>query len=99
MFCAPKLIFGGTEGVATRFTLPDSFPEVSTTSGPVFMFYAPGLVFGGNEGIDSCFHFLSSRSPFPRYRGRQVPFSYFSLPDSFSVGNDRVSSRFHVLRS
>jgi hypothetical protein len=33
----------------------------------------------------SCFHVLRSQSLFPRYRGCQVPFSYFVLPESFST--------------
>jgi hypothetical protein len=47
------------------------------------MFCAPGLVFGGTEGVGSRFHVLRSRTRFRRYRGRQVPFSRFALPDSF----------------
>jgi hypothetical protein len=65
------------------FALPDTFSAVPRVSGPVFMFCAPGLVFGGNEGVGSCFHVLRSQSRFPWYRGRQVPFSSFALPESF----------------
>jgi hypothetical protein len=73
MFCAPVLVLAAL-GVA----------------GPFFMFCAPGLVFGGNEGVGSHFHVshfhvLRSRPRFRRYRGRQVPFSCFALPDSFST--------------
>jgi hypothetical protein len=39
--------------------------------------------FGGIEGIRSRFHVLCSRTSFRQYRGRRVPFSSFSLPDSF----------------
>jgi hypothetical protein len=107
MFCAPGLIFCGTEGVAscfhvlsalTRFrryrgrrdpfscfTRPDSFSAVPRASGPVFMFCASGLVFGGTEGVGSRFHVLRSRTHFRRYRGRQVLFSCFACPDSFSA--------------
>jgi hypothetical protein len=49
------------------------------------MFCAPKLVFGGPEGIGSRFHALRSRTHFRRYRGRQMPFSCFALPDSFPV--------------
>jgi hypothetical protein len=52
-------------------------------SGPVFMFCAAELVFGGTEGVVSRFHVLRSRSRFPRYRGRRVPFSCFALLDIF----------------
>jgi hypothetical protein len=54
-------------------------------SGVVFMFCAPELIFGGNEGAGSRFLVLRSRSHFPRYRGRRVPFSCFAHPNSFSV--------------
>jgi hypothetical protein len=52
---------------------------------PVFMFSCPGHVFGGTEGVGSIFRFLCSRTCFRRYRGSQVPFSRFALPDSFSA--------------
>jgi hypothetical protein len=86
MFCAPRLAFGGTEGVGscTCFAHLNSFSPVPTTSAPVFMFCAPGLVFDGTEGVGSRFHVLRSRTRFRRYRGRRVPFSCFALPDSFS---------------
>jgi hypothetical protein len=126
MFCAPELIFGGTEGVGSSFhvlrsglvfggtvvirprfqvvrarnlfrlyrgrqipflcfSFPEMFLAVQRASGPVFMFCAPGHVFGDTEGVGSHFHVLRSRTRFRRYIGRQVPFSCFALPDSFSV--------------
>jgi hypothetical protein len=47
------------------------------------MFCAARLVFSGREGVGSHFNVLRYRSRFPRYRGRQVPFSFFALEDSF----------------
>jgi hypothetical protein len=67
------------------FALPDSFSAVARVSGPVFMFYSPGLIFDGSEGVGSRFHVLRSRTRFRRYRGRQVQFSCFALPDLFSA--------------
>jgi hypothetical protein len=67
------------------FAILDSFSAVPTASGPVFMFCAPGLVFAGTEGVGSSFHVLRSRTRFRRFRGRQVPFSCFAIPDSFST--------------
>jgi hypothetical protein len=67
------------------FTLPDTFSTVTRASGPVFMFCVPGLIFGGTEGVASHFHVLRSRTRFRRYRGRLVPFSCFTRPDSFSA--------------
>jgi hypothetical protein len=49
------------------------------------MFCVPGLIFGGTEGVGSLFHVLRARTRFRRYRGRQIPFSCFTLPDSFSA--------------
>jgi hypothetical protein len=107
MFCAPKLIFGGAEGIVSRFhrcrvrrvpftcfALSDSisgfarlysFSTIPGASGPVFMFCAPVLIFDGTKGVVSRFHVLRCRTRFRRYRGHQVRFSCFALPDSFSV--------------
>jgi hypothetical protein len=49
------------------------------------MFCAPGLVFGRAECVGSRFHVLCAQTHFRRYRGLQVPFSGFALPDSFSA--------------
>jgi hypothetical protein len=67
------------------FPRPDSFSAGTRASGPDFMFCAPGLVFGSNEGVGSRFHVLRARTHFRRYRGRRVPFSYLTRPDSFSA--------------
>jgi hypothetical protein len=67
------------------FALPDTFSVERMASDPVLFFCVPGLVFGDTKGAGSRFHILRSRSRFPRYRGRQVPFSYFVLPHSFSA--------------
>jgi hypothetical protein len=146
MFCAPELVFGGTEGVPSRFhvfrsrtcfrryrgrrvpfscfaqfqlafgrtvgvasrfhflctrtrfrrylgrqisfscfPLSDMFSAVPSASSPVFMFCTPRLIFGGTEGVGSHFRVLRSQTRIRRYRGRQIPFSYFPLPDSFST--------------
>jgi hypothetical protein len=107
MFCTPRLIFGGTEGVKSRFHVlhsltrfrrfrgrrvpfssfarPDSFSAVPRASGPVFMFCVLGHVFGGAECLRSRFHVLCPQTLFRRFRGRQVLFSCFTLPDSFSA--------------
>jgi hypothetical protein len=63
---------------------PDSFLAVPKASGPIFMFCASGLVFGSTEGVPSHFHVFRSRTCFRLYRGRQVPFSCFARPKSFS---------------
>jgi hypothetical protein len=65
------------------FALSNSFSTVPRVSGPVFMFYAPNLVLGGTEGALSRFHVLRSSSGLGLYRGREVPFSCFLLPNLF----------------
>jgi hypothetical protein len=67
------------------FELPDMFLVVPSAAGPVFMFCSSRLVFGGTVGVGSRFHVLRSRTRFRRYGGRQVPFSCFARPDSFSA--------------
>jgi hypothetical protein len=47
------------------------------------MFCAPRLHFDGTECVGSRFFVLRARNSFQRYRGCQVPFSYFARPDSF----------------
>jgi hypothetical protein len=67
------------------FALPNSFLIVPTASAPIFMFCLHGHVFGSAEGVGPRFHVLLPCIRFWRYRGRQVPFSCFALPDTFSA--------------
>jgi hypothetical protein len=95
IFCVPRLVFGDTEGVGSRFHVLD------------------GAMCDGSR-----FHVLHARTSFRRYRERQVAFSCFALPDSFSAisralvpvfmfcapglvfgGIGGVKYRFHVLRA
>jgi hypothetical protein len=69
----------------SSFVCTDSFSAVPRASGPFFKFCAHGLVFGGTVGVGSRFHVLRARNSFRRYRGRQVPYSFFARPDSFSA--------------
>jgi hypothetical protein len=88
MFCAPGLIFGGSEGIGSRF----HFLRARTRFGwyrerrvPFFMFSGPGIIFRGAECVGSRFHVLRARTRFRQCRGRPVSFSCFACPDSFSV--------------
>jgi hypothetical protein len=86
MFCTPGLVFGGTDGVGSRFLFLRSRAHFRRYRGrPVFMFCAPGLIFGRNDGVGFRFHVLRARTRFRRYRGRRVLFSCFALPVSFSA--------------
>jgi hypothetical protein len=77
--------YGGCSFPFSCFSLPDIFSAVPRASSLVFMFCAPGLIFDGTEGVVSRFYFLCTGPHFRRYRGRQIPFSCFLLPDSFSA--------------
>jgi hypothetical protein len=77
------------------FAPPDSFSAVPRASGPIFMFCAPGLIFDGTEGVGSRFLVLPARNNFRRYRGRQISFLCFQLPEMFSAVS-RVSGPFFM---
>jgi hypothetical protein len=87
-FFAPRLVFGGIDGVGPHFHVLRSHTRFSTVlraSGPFFMFSAPRLIIGGTKGFGYHFHVLRSRTHFRRDRERRVPFSCFVLLDSFSA--------------
>jgi hypothetical protein len=75
-------LFRGRRVMFSYFALPVSFSTVSSAS---VMFCAPRLIFDGTEGVLSRFHVLRALTHFRRFRGRRVPFSCFSGPDSFSA--------------
>jgi hypothetical protein len=65
--------------------LPDSILTVPRELDPVFKSCAPGPSLGGTEGVEYNFHVLQSQTHFLRNRGSRVPYSCFSLPNSFSA--------------
>jgi hypothetical protein len=85
MFCAFRLIFGGTEGVRSRIHVLRSHTRFRRYRGVRSLFHVLpfGTRFGGTECVGSRFHVLRYRTRCRRYRGRQVPFLCFALPDSF----------------
>jgi hypothetical protein len=100
LFCAPGLVFGGTEGVKSFFHVLRSRTSfrryrgrrVSFSCFPLPDMFSevprasgPGLVLGCAEGVGSRFHVFRFRTCFRRYLGRRVLFSSFTLPDSFSA--------------
>jgi hypothetical protein len=77
--------FRGRRVPFSCFARPHSLSMEPRASALVFMFCASELIFDDTWGVESRFYVLRARSHFRRYRGRRVPFSYFALPDSFSV--------------
>jgi hypothetical protein len=86
MFCAPGLVFDGTEGVCSYFHVLRARTHFRRYRGrqvPFIKFCAPELIFGGTEGVCSRVHVLRARTHFRRYRGPQLPFSYFATQTHF----------------
>jgi hypothetical protein len=98
-FCTPRHVFGGSEGVRSRYHVLRSLTRYQRYEGRRVLFSCfvcpdsfsaetrvPGPTFMFSApGVVSCFHVLRSRTRFLRYRGHRVPFSCFARPDSFSA--------------
>jgi hypothetical protein len=86
IFCAPGLVFGGTEGVVSRFHVLCSRTRFRRFRGHLVRFpvFAPQYSFLAVPRA-SCpvFMFCAPQTCFRRYRGRRVLFLCFELPDSF----------------
>jgi hypothetical protein len=76
---------GGRSVPFSCFALPDSFSTLPRALCPVFIFCALGHIFGGTVVVWSRFLVLRYRTRFLRYRGREVPFTCFARPNSFSA--------------
>jgi hypothetical protein len=106
MFCAPGLVFGGTDGVGSRFLILGARTHFRRYRGrrvPFLMFCPHGLVFDVTEGVRSSFLFLRSQTRFRRYRGCWVSFSAVTRASGpififCPPGHEGVGSRFHILR-
>jgi hypothetical protein len=88
MFCAPGLIFGGTEGVGSRFHVLHARTHFRWCRGRWFPFscFALSDSFSAVPTASlSRFHVLHSRTRFRRCGGRRLQFPCFALPDSFST--------------
>jgi hypothetical protein len=88
MFCAPRHVFDGTEGVGSRSHVLHAGTRFRRNKGRRLLFscfFVPGLVFGGTKGVGSRFLILRARCHFRRYRGHRVPFSCFVIPGKFSA--------------
>jgi hypothetical protein len=72
MFCAPGLVFGGTEGIGSLFHVLRSQTRYRRNRGrwvPFFISCPPVLVFDSTEGVGSCFHVLRAGLVFGRAEG------------------------------
>jgi hypothetical protein len=102
MFCAPGLVWGGTEGVGSHLhVLPSQtrFRQYRDVRTPFSFFCAPEFVFSGTEGIGvpfSCFALPDSFHAVPRASGTIFK---FCAPGLIFDGTEGVGSRLHVLRS
>jgi hypothetical protein len=88
MFCAPILIFGGTEGVGSHFLVLRARTHFRRYRGrrvPFTCFVLSDSFSGGTGGVGSLFLVLRAQTRFRRYRGSRVPFSCVVRPDSFSA--------------
>jgi hypothetical protein len=98
MFCASGLVFGGTEGVGSRFMFCAPGLVFGGNEGAGYRFH---VLCSWSRFLLSSFALLDSfsavsrastpvlifgaRTRFRQYRGRRVPFSCFALPDSVSA--------------
>jgi hypothetical protein len=88
MFCAPALVFYGTEGVGSRFLVwcaRTYFLRYQGRRVPFSYFARPNSFSDVTRESGPVFIFLHARTRFRPYRGRRLPFSCFALPDSFSA--------------
>jgi hypothetical protein len=83
MFCVPRLIFGGNEGIGSRFHVLRARTHFRRYRGhrvPFSCFARPDSFSAVPSASGPV---LRSRTHFRQYRARQVPFSCFARLDSF----------------
>jgi hypothetical protein len=88
MFCAPGLVFGGTDGVGFRFHVLRArtcFLRYRGRRVPFSFFARPHSCSTVPRASGPIFIFLRSQTRFRPYRGRRVPFTCLALPDTFSA--------------
>jgi hypothetical protein len=101
IFYAPEPIFGGTEGVRSRFHILRSQTHVDSTEGIVSRFNVLHSMtrfwrYRRNRVQFSCYALPDTFSACPRAWG---PVFLFCAPRLIFGGTEGVVSRFHVLRS
>jgi hypothetical protein len=100
MFCPPRLIFGGTEGVPSRFHVflsQTCFRRYRGRSVPFSCLALPESFSVVPRASRPVFMFCAPGLIFRRYRGRRVSFSCFVQRLVFS-GTEGIRPRFNVLR-
>jgi hypothetical protein len=88
MFCAPRLVFGSTEGIRSRLHVLRSRTRFRRYQGrliPFSCFALPDSFSTITKGDGSRFSVLGPRTHFRRYRGEGPVFSIFARPDLFSA--------------
>jgi hypothetical protein len=99
MFCAPELIFGGTEGIPSCCPLSDMFLAVPRASGPVITFCAPVLIFSSVRRVSGpVFMFSTPEHVFGGSEGVGPVFMYCA-PVLIFGGTEGVGNHFHILCS
>jgi hypothetical protein len=96
MFCTPGLIFGGTEGIWSRFHVLQSRTRIRRYRGHRVPYRTHFWLYRGRRVPFSCFSRPDSFSVVPRASG---PVFMFCAPGLIFDGIEGVRSRFQVLRS
>jgi hypothetical protein len=104
MFCSPRLIFGGTEGVGFRFLVwhfRTHFRRYRGRRVPFSCFALPGPFFAVTRVLDPIFMFCAPGLVFDRYSVPRAssPVFMFCNPGLVLGANEGVKSRFYVFRS
>jgi hypothetical protein len=101
MFCAPGLVFGGTEGVGSRFHVMcsrTSFRRCRRRRLP-FSCFARLYSFSTEPRASAPDFMFCAPGLRRRYRGHRVLFLMFCMPGLIFDEIEGVGSHFHVLRS
>jgi hypothetical protein len=88
IFCAPRHVFCGTEGVGSRYNVlcvRTHFRRYQGHQAPFSCFALPDSFSVEPRASAPIFIFFRSWTRFRRYGGCRVPFSCFKRPDSFSA--------------
>jgi hypothetical protein len=102
MFCAPRHVSRGTEGIRSRFHILISrtrFQRYRGSRVPFSCFARQDSFFSGTEGIRSRFLFFALQGTFSAEPRVSAPIFMFCVPGLVFGDTDGVESYFHVLRA